>query len=73
VDKLWKNFQILVGIAVDMGSSSSYDLFVKINYFQLIHLLAFSFWFGMLQWNTWIAGIVSIKNLPRHMFGNLQR
>ena len=38
----------------------------------LIHLLAFSSWFGCSMWVSFVAGIVMFKNLPRHVFGRLQ-
>ena len=38
----------------------------------LVHLLAFSSWFGCSVWVTFIAGIVMFKTLPRHVFGRLQ-
>jgi len=39
---------------------------------MLIHLLAFSSWFGCSVWVSFIAGIVMFKTLPRHTFGRLQ-
>eukprot|EP01118_Nematostelium_gracile_P010450 TRINITY_DN3599_c0_g1_i1.p1 TRINITY_DN3599_c0_g1~~TRINITY_DN3599_c0_g1_i1.p1 ORF type:complete len:204 (+),score=29.56 TRINITY_DN3599_c0_g1_i1:47-658(+) len=74
LEDLVKTISIYLGWSkeVDMGSSSSYDLFVNNNWFQFIHLLTFAFWFGMLQWNTWFAGIIMFKNMPRHIFGNVQ-
>uniref|UniRef100_A0A7S4ATM5 TMEM205-like domain-containing protein n=1 Tax=Pseudo-nitzschia australis TaxID=44445 RepID=A0A7S4ATM5_9STRA len=38
----------------------------------LLHLLAFSSWFGCSVWVSFIAGIVMFKTLPRHVFGRLQ-
>ena len=38
----------------------------------LIHILAFSSWFGCSIWVTFVAGIVMFKTLPRHVFGRLQ-
>jgi hypothetical protein len=38
----------------------------------LIHLLAFSSWFGCSVWVSFVAGIVMFKTLPRHVFGRLQ-
>jgi hypothetical protein len=38
----------------------------------LIHILAFSSWFGCSVWVSFIGGIVMFKNLPRHTFGRLQ-
>lgn len=38
----------------------------------LLHLLAFSSWFGCSVWVSFIAGIVMFKTLPRHTFGRLQ-
>ncbi len=37
----------------------------------LIHLLAFSSWFGCSIWVTFVAGIVIFKTLLRHVFGRL--
>lgn len=39
---------------------------------MLLHLLAFSSWFGCSVWVSFIAGIVMFKTLPRHTFGRLQ-
>mmetsp|Transcript_12429 Transcript_12429/g.19255 ORF Transcript_12429/g.19255 Transcript_12429/m.19255 type:complete len:221 (+) Transcript_12429:62-724(+) len=38
----------------------------------LVHLLAFSSWFGCSLWVSFVAGIIMFKNLPRHVFGRLQ-
>lgn len=38
----------------------------------LIHMLAFSSWFGCSVWVSFVAGIIMFKNLPRHVFGRLQ-
>jgi len=38
----------------------------------LLHLLAFSSWFGCSVWVSFVAGIVMFKTLPRHTFGRLQ-
>lgn len=38
----------------------------------LLHLLAFSSWFGCSVWVSFVAGIVMFKTLPRHVFGRLQ-
>jgi hypothetical protein len=38
----------------------------------LIHMLAFSAWFGCSVWVSFIAGLIMFKNLPRHTFGRLQ-
>ncbi|KAJ6798763.1 transmembrane protein 205-like [Iris pallida] len=39
---------------------------------KLAHLLCFATSFGAALWVTFIGGIIMFKNLPRHMFGNLQ-
>ena len=38
----------------------------------VLHLLAFSSWFGCSIWVSFIAGIIMFQNLPRHTFGRLQ-
>ena len=38
----------------------------------LVHLLAFSSWFGCSVWVSFVAGIVMFTTLPRHVFGRLQ-
>jgi len=38
----------------------------------LLHMLAFSSWFGCSVWVSFVAGLVMFKNLPRHTFGRLQ-
>ncbi|KAG9145771.1 hypothetical protein Leryth_011202 [Lithospermum erythrorhizon] len=43
-----------------------------ISFIKLAHLLAFSTAWGAALWVTFIGGIIMFKNLPRHMFGNLQ-
>mmetsp|Transcript_11980 Transcript_11980/g.28418 ORF Transcript_11980/g.28418 Transcript_11980/m.28418 type:complete len:191 (-) Transcript_11980:289-861(-) len=37
-----------------------------------IHLLAVASWFGCTAWVSLVAGIVTFKTLPRHVFGRLQ-
>ncbi|KAK1292651.1 hypothetical protein QJS10_CPB17g01140 [Acorus calamus] len=39
---------------------------------KLAHLLSFATAWGAALWVTFIGGIIMFKNLPRHMFGNLQ-
>lgn len=39
---------------------------------RVMHLTAFSFWFGTNVWTTFIAGITMFKSLPRQQFGKLQ-
>ncbi|CAL4898738.1 unnamed protein product [Urochloa decumbens] len=39
---------------------------------KLAHLLSFATSWGAALWATFIGGIIMFKNLPRHMFGNLQ-
>ncbi|PKI70282.1 transmembrane protein 205 [Punica granatum] len=39
---------------------------------KLAHLLCFATAWGAALWVTFIGGIIMFKNLPRHMFGNLQ-
>lgn len=38
----------------------------------LLHLVAFSSWFGCSVWVSFVAGLVMFNNLPRHVFGRLQ-
>ena len=38
----------------------------------LVHLLAFSSWFGCSVWVSFVAGITMFRTLPRHVFGRLQ-
>jgi uncharacterized membrane protein len=49
----------------NIGSPNSHSL-------MLLHLLAFSSWFGCSVWVSFPAGIVMFKTLPRHTFGRLQ-
>mmetsp|Transcript_14957 Transcript_14957/g.29893 ORF Transcript_14957/g.29893 Transcript_14957/m.29893 type:complete len:208 (+) Transcript_14957:150-773(+) len=37
----------------------------------LVHLLSFASWFGCSVWVSFVAGIVTFKSLPRHVFGRL--
>ncbi|CAN6329398.1 unnamed protein product [Urochloa humidicola] len=39
---------------------------------KLAHLLSFATSWGAALWATFIGGIIMFKNLPRHIFGNLQ-
>ncbi|KAG0584417.1 hypothetical protein KC19_3G208300 [Ceratodon purpureus] len=39
---------------------------------RLVHLVSFATAFGTSVWASFIGGIIMFKNLPRHMFGNLQ-
>ncbi|PWZ53349.1 Transmembrane protein 205 [Zea mays] len=39
---------------------------------KLAHVLSFATSWGAALWATFIGGIIMFKNLPRHMFGNLQ-
>jgi len=38
----------------------------------MMHLFAFSTWFGTMIYTTFIFGITAFKNLPRQTFGKLQ-
>lgn len=38
----------------------------------VLHLFAFSTWFGTNVYTTFVVGIVAFKNLPRQTFGKLQ-
>lgn len=49
--------------------------FAATNYtheLTLLHLLAFTSWFGCSIWVSFIAGLIMFNNLPRHVFGRLQ-
>jgi hypothetical protein len=48
------------------------SLFSQIPWISVLHLISYAYWFGTVQWVTWIGGIVMLKNMPRHMFGNVQ-
>ena len=70
-------FRVFVLIAVLSGctwfSSSSNTVGGGSHHgIVLLHLLAFSSWFGCSVWVSFIAGIVMFKALPRHIFGRLQ-
>eukprot|EP00531_Pseudo-nitzschia_arenysensis_P011548 CAMPEP_0116117142 /NCGR_PEP_ID=MMETSP0329-20121206/1410_1 /TAXON_ID=697910 /ORGANISM="Pseudo-nitzschia arenysensis, Strain B593" /LENGTH=210 /DNA_ID=CAMNT_0003610677 /DNA_START=8 /DNA_END=640 /DNA_ORIENTATION=- len=67
-------FRVAVLIAVLGGSSwvSAVSSSSTNHTVVLVHLLAFSSWFGCSIWVTFVSGIVMFKTLPRHVFGRLQ-
>mmetsp|Transcript_24055 Transcript_24055/g.58083 ORF Transcript_24055/g.58083 Transcript_24055/m.58083 type:complete len:221 (+) Transcript_24055:107-769(+) len=53
-------------------SSNQTDATSSSHMTTLIHLVAFSSWFGCSVWVSFVSGLVMFKNLPRHVFGRLQ-
>ncbi|XP_062183525.1 uncharacterized protein LOC133887553 isoform X1 [Phragmites australis] len=52
-----------------LGSPSCAD---TVTTAKLAHLLSFATSWGAALWASFIGGIIMLKNLPRHQFGNLQ-
>eukprot|EP01119_Soliformovum_irregulare_P000521 TRINITY_DN10362_c0_g1_i1.p2 TRINITY_DN10362_c0_g1~~TRINITY_DN10362_c0_g1_i1.p2 ORF type:complete len:199 (-),score=29.70 TRINITY_DN10362_c0_g1_i1:43-639(-) len=59
-----------VSSGISVSAMHTTDLFIIGA--PAFHIIAYASLFGMLQWVTWIGGIVQFKNLPRQQFGNLQ-
>ena len=63
---------VLAGCTWFSSSSPNIGTSPNSHSLMLLHLLAFSSWFGCSVWVSFPAGIVMFKTLPRHTFGRLQ-
>ncbi|KAG1365281.1 transmembrane protein [Cocos nucifera] len=58
--------------APDLFGSGPASPAAAVSIAKLAHLLCFATCWGVSVWVTFIGGIITFKNLPRHQFGNLQ-
>mmetsp|Transcript_27404 Transcript_27404/g.76930 ORF Transcript_27404/g.76930 Transcript_27404/m.76930 type:complete len:273 (-) Transcript_27404:44-862(-) len=63
---------ILLALALMGASQSSPIARLPTQAGAVLHLLAFSTWFGTMVYTTFIFGITAFRNLPRQTFGKLQ-
>ena len=67
-----KNWVRVAAIAATVAAAARGTAYLPQAGMAFVHLLAYSTWLGALVWTTFIAGIVTFKNLPRQTFGRLQ-
>jgi len=63
---------VLAACALGTRTSLESEVGHHRHYLVLVHLLAFSSWFGCSVWVSFVSGLVMFRNLPRHVFGRLQ-
>lgn len=67
-----KNWARVAAVAVTVAVASRGTSYLPATGAAFVHLLAYGTWLGALVWQTFIAGIVMFKNLPRQTFGKVQ-
>ena len=63
---------VVIGASIAGTAGSTFAATDYSHELTLLHLLAFTSWFGCSIWVSFVGGIIMFNNLPRHVFGRLQ-